>query len=133
MSDNLQSSVAVEYLEGKEFFKFPRLKQARILVNENPLLWKNAEAARSTLRYIAGKGGKKDAKRGTGTRFMETEDRPKNPYKLPESDETKFETFILRGHKRVAVLSDIHIPYHSIHAVSAALDFCKKDKPDALL
>ena len=60
-------------------------------------------------------------------------DRPRNPYKLPASDETEFEPFLIKGHKRIAIFSDIHVPYHNIDSITAALNFCKKDKPDALL
>ena len=60
-------------------------------------------------------------------------ERPKNPYKLPDSDETDFAPYEIKGHKRVAILSDIHVPYHNIASITAALDYLKKSKPDALL
>lgn len=70
---------------------------------------------------------------GTKTEFVETEDRPYNPYHLPDSEETSYEPYNLQGHKRIAVFSDIHVPYHSVAALTAAINFCKKDKVDALL
>jgi predicted phosphodiesterase len=63
---------------------------------------------------------------------VKTEDRPRNPYKLPESDETTYEPYRIQA-KRVLVLSDIHIPYHSLDALTAALDIGKDEKPDAIL
>jgi predicted phosphodiesterase len=60
-------------------------------------------------------------------------ERPKNPYNLPDSDETEFVPYEIKGHKRVAILSDIHVPYHNIASITAALDYLKKSKPDALL
>jgi len=60
-------------------------------------------------------------------------ERPRNPYNLPTSDETAFEPYIFKGHKKILILSDIHVPYHSISAITAALQYAKKSKPDALL
>ena len=109
------------------------LKLARIMYNENPLLFTNLEGARLSLRYIEGKVGALKRERVKDTPFYVAEERPRNPYNLPTSDETVYEPFVLSGHKRIAVLSDMHIPYHSMSALTAAIDFCKKDKPDACL
>ena len=108
----------------------PTLKLARIMYNENTLSFKNIEDARSFLRAIEGKMGSK--KRGIKATHV-VPNRHFNPYKLPDSDESSYEPFVIKGHKRVAIFSDIHIPYHSISAISAAIKFCKKEKPDALL
>jgi predicted phosphodiesterase len=109
---------------------WPNLKLARVILKKEPRLFNTVEHVRSTLRQIEGKsGGKKYKVRVT----HERDARPYNPYKLPASDETSYEPYILRGHKRVVLFSDLHIPYHSIDAITAALDFCKKEKPDALI
>jgi len=108
--------------------EMPTLKLARIMFKENNLLFKDVEDARHSLRRIEGKVGK-----GDGTKITHSvEVRPKNPYNLPDTDETEYEPFML-NHKRILVLSDIHIPYHSIEALTAAFDFGKKEKPDAVL
>ena len=117
----------------KRFPKYPRLKLARIIYNENKLKFKDVESVRSNLRYIAGKRGAADIKSLLDKSMIETDNRPFNPYSLPQSDETKFEPFIFSGHKRIAILSDIHVPYHSISSLTAAIEFCKKEKPDGLL
>jgi len=107
----------------------PILKLARIMQKENPLRFKTIETARTSLRYIEGKGA-----RGSQMKSIERKpDRPKNPYNLPESDETVYEPFKLDGISRLLVLSDIHIPYHSIDALTCAMDFGKKEKPDGIL
>jgi len=98
------------------------------MYNENKLTFKDLENARSVLRAIEGKYGQNNIKI-----THETPERSKNPYKLPESDETEFEPYIIKGYKRVAVFSDIHVPYHNIPSLTAAIAFCKKEKPDALL
>lgn len=124
------------YLEKEKYRSMPRKALARIIYGENNLLFKDVEAVRKVLREVAGKAGAGHRDRLKGkevTKFYETEDRPKNPYKLPESDETSYEPYILKGHKKLAIFSDIHLPYHSVQALSAALSHCKKEKVDALL
>lgn len=112
----------------------PTLKLARVLFAENNLLFANVEDARKFLRAIEGKNGK-----GSGSKFIITAPeelqqthRPRNPYKLPESSETSYEPYIVPG-KRILVLSDVHIPYHSIEALTAALDFAKNEPIDTIV
>ena len=112
----------------------PTLALARKMYIKNKLSFKNVEDARSVLRYIEGKkGADKRYPKIINSDIFKSEARPYNPYKLPESDETVYEPYVIKGHKRIAIFSDIHAPYHNIPAITAALDFCKKEKPDALL
>jgi predicted phosphodiesterase len=116
---------------GKEM---PTMKLARIMYKENNLVFKNIEDARNRLRYIEGKTGEGNRKElmGKAGEFVMDNDRPKNPYKLPESDETSYEPYILKA-KRILSLSDIHIPYHSNEALTVAFGYGKKTKPDTIL
>ena len=132
-SNNGNSLIAKNYRT--KYPDMPTKKLARIMYAENNLAFPNEEGARSTLRYIEGKNGtthraKKTIQNGE---FLKVEARPYNPYNLPKSDETAFEPYIFKGHKKVLILSDIHVPYHSIDAITAALQYAKKSKPDALL
>jgi predicted phosphodiesterase len=121
-----KAGIAREYRDNHGM-KMPTLKLARIMYNDNKLLFKNVEDARSSLRYIEGKCIK-------GNPITHPcPERPRNPYNLPHSDESQYEPFLIKGYKRIAVLSDIHIPYHSVEALTAAIRFCKKEKPDAIL
>jgi predicted phosphodiesterase len=117
--------LAKEYRE-KYGWDMPTLKLARIIYKDNPLLFNSVDAARTSLRGIEGKGGANFKK------YFDIPERPKNPYNLPQSDETIYEPYILEA-KRLLILSDIHIPYHSIDALTCALDYAKKEKPDAIL
>jgi len=111
----------------------PTLTLARIMYNDNKELFTTVDHVRTKLRYIEGKSGKVNrAKIKDNKEFLMTEDRPKNPYKLPESEEAKYEPYILKADK-LAVLSDIHVPYHSIEAVTCCLDLISKEKPDTIL
>jgi predicted phosphodiesterase len=112
----------------------PSLKLARIVYGKNKLAFKDVEAVRSSLRYIEGKQGAKNKTAIiNNSPLVKKEARPLNPYNLPESDETDYTPFVFKGHKRIAILSDIHAPYHNIPALTAAIKYCKKEKPDALL
>lgn len=108
---------------------FPNLKLARIIYNENKELFTTIESVRTAIRSIQGQAGK-----GKGITVSHKQPaRPLNPYKLPESDESSFEPFVIKNHKRLLCLFDIHAPYHSIAAITATLDFAKKEKPDGII
>ncbi len=132
--NNLQSETARKYRK-KYGMGMPTLKLARIMYNENKLVFKDLESARRVLRYIEGKAGAENRK-DIGVKageFIVKEDRPKNPYNLPESDEAVFEPYQIKGYKNVGILSDIHLPYHSVDALTLAISHLKKHKVDALL
>ena len=52
---------------------------------------------------------------------------------MPPSIGTPWLPFDLGNGIKVAILSDVHIPYHSEVALKAAVKYCKKRKPDVLL
>lgn len=110
----------------------PTLTLAKLIYKENKELFTSADNARGLLRYNEGKHGSRNKKYAKDKSLFMSEERSKNPWKLPESDETKYEPYFIKA-KKLAVLSDIHIPYHSITALSAALDFIQSEKPDAIL
>lgn len=80
----------------------PTKKLARIMYAENNLAFINEERARSSLRYIEGKNGSTHRAKITiqNGAFIKDEARPYNPYNLPKSDETAFEPYIFKGHKK---------------------------------
>ena len=109
----------------------PTLKLARIMYGENNLLFKDVDEARQSLRYIEGKMGARN-KIKVGSKLIETPDRPRNPYNLPKSEAETYEPYILPYYERVLNLNDIHLPYHDVPAVTAALEYGLKNKPDAI-
>jgi predicted phosphodiesterase len=126
-----KADIAREY-RLKYGMNMPTLTLARIMYNENVEAFKNVDHARSSLRIIEGKSGKKMRSEIKDKSLYMTDERPKNPWKLPESEETKYEPFHIKE-KKIAVLSDVHIPYHSVPALSAGLDFIQAEKPSAIL
>lgn len=111
----------------------PTLKLARLMYAKNKLLFKDVEDARYQLRYIEGKAGKENLKWVIKSEFVIAEPRPYNPYNLPPTEETVYDPFIIKGHKKVAIFSDVHVPYHNIDSLTAAIQYAKKEKVDALL
>lgn len=106
--------------------EYPTLKLARIIYNKDGKAFSNVEDVRTSLRRIEGKAV-------SGTKVTHpTPNRPYNPYKLPKSDETSYVPFKLHA-KKLLLLSDIHIPYHSIEALTSVFNYAKKEKPDAVL
>jgi len=132
MKNSIKSEKVKEFRT--KYPDMPTLKLARIIYNDNKLLFKNVENVRDTLRYIEGKKGVKRLNaKVLKSEFYKEEDRPKNPYNLPVSDETIYEPFIISGFNKIGILSDVHLPYHNIDALTCAISYLKKEKVDAVL
>jgi UDP-2,3-diacylglucosamine pyrophosphatase LpxH len=117
-----KSNLAREYRK-KYGMDMPTKSLARIMYKEHPLLFANLEDARARLRTIEGKSGNKNRKDMAHKEFFLEGERPKNPYALPKSEEKEYLPYIIEGPQRIAALFDVHAPYHSIEALTAALDF----------
>lgn len=99
--------------------EMPTLKLARIMYKHENLSFKDVEDARDVLRGIEGK--KKQSKYKETHKFPE---RSKNPYNLPESYQEKREPLRLpKACNNILLISDLHIPYHDIDAVTIALEY----------
>jgi predicted phosphodiesterase len=100
---------------------------------DNNLLFKDVEHCRSTLRLIEGKAGKRNLNWLKNKDLVMKESRPLNPYNLPESYEEQREPYILPVCcDNILLISDLHIPYHNIPAVTIALDYGKKEKVNTI-
>jgi predicted phosphodiesterase len=124
-----KSDIARQYRE-EHGWDMPTMKLARIMYSENNLIFKDVEDARVFLRYIEGKLGPKVRKFKT---IIPMPERPKNPYNLPESYQEKREPFILpKVCNNILLISDLHIPYHDIDAITIALDYGKKENVNTI-
>lgn len=124
-----KADLAREYLRthGKET---PNKKLARIMYNENKLIFKNVEAARSIIRSVQNQGGNHNMKK---TELFRDSPKPYNPYKLPESDAKDIPPFEVTGHRKALVISDAHLPYHDNDAITTCFDYAKEQKPDLVV
>jgi UDP-2,3-diacylglucosamine pyrophosphatase LpxH len=109
--------------------EMPTKKLARIMCEAHPLLFVDVEDARASLRYVEGKIGTKNRKRLIDKTFVMETPRPYNPYSLPPSEEKEYVPHVIEGPQRIAALFDIHCPYHSIEALTAALEWLKAHEP----
>jgi len=126
-----KSDIAREFR--KEFPDMPTLKLARIMYADNKLIFKDVEACRTLLRLIEGKLGDSHRKYLKNKDLVMKENRPLNPYNLPESYEEQREPFVLPVCcDNILLISDLHIPYHNIPAVTIALDYGKKEKVNTI-
>ncbi len=100
-----------------KFPNTPTLTLAKKLSKEHFETFLGVEDARDTLRRIEGKNGNTPKDKSL---VMEKE-RPKNPFKLPKSYAKGRKHIDVKG-KKILILSDVHIPYHDISALSVAIE-----------
>jgi hypothetical protein len=110
----------------------PVRKLARMLYTQHPLSFKDEEEARAKIRLVVGKRGNYHRIEASDKSLFRAEPGSMNPYNIPKSDETVWEPYILDG-SRILGLFDIHCPYHSVSALSAAFEWGRKMKPDTIL
>jgi hypothetical protein len=127
-----KSQLCREY-RTKYGMEMPTKTLARIMYKEHPLLFTNLEDARVGLRVIEGKSGAKLRKDTPNKEMFLEGERPRNPYALPKSEEKEYLPYIIEGPQRIAALFDVHAPYHSIEALTAALDFLSDKNITTLL
>lgn len=119
---------AIELLT--EFPNTPTRTLARRLYKEFPEHYNSVDAARSALRYAAGTIGDHVRKYASVPRV-----KGKAGWKpaCPPSAAEPWVPLQIDGPARVLILSDLHVPYHSVDAIEAAVKFGKKLRPDVLL
>jgi len=122
----IKGEIVKEYLQ-----KWPDLKNrtlARKIHEENPLVFSDVEEARFVVRSYRGKAGDYKRKHLADRRFIRDETIPsgENPYNLPDSDALTYPIFKFpKAADRIAILPDLHVPYHSVSAITCAMNWCK--------
>jgi len=128
MQEKPKTKQQIVYAYREEYgWEMPTLKLARIIYNieGNNLLFKDIEAIRDILRAIEGKKGDRHKRH----QLKEIPTRVKNPYALPESAKEEREPLILpKNCDNILLISDLHIPYHDIDAITIALDYGVENK-----
>ena len=119
------AAVVEEYLAAHP--TLPSRQLARIMYKEHSLLWSGYDAAYSAIRYRRGAKGK-----------VSREDRgltePTTPVRqIPASVTREFKPFIMDGVEKVAILSDIHVPYHTPEAIECAVKRALKEDVDGII
>jgi predicted phosphodiesterase len=117
-AESQKTKIARELRE--RFPDTPTLTLAKKLSKEHFETFLGVEDARSVLRRIEGKHGERNRKQITDKSLYKSEDRPKNPFKLPKSYAKGRKHIDIKG-KKILILSDIHIPYHDVQALNVAI------------
>lgn len=108
--------------------EMPTLKLARIMYGKEKLTFKDVEQCRTFLRAIEGKAWGSRVKNA-----LKVEERPRNPYNLPESYQEKREPLRLPlTCNNILLISDLHIPYHDIDAITIALEYGVEHKVNTI-
>lgn len=120
---SLRTKTVLNYLD-----RFPKSSKRTLsekIYNENNLIFKDIEDVRGLVRRLTGS-------RGNGEMHLKKTDHitnfsGDNPYGLPETEAKPFEPYILpKANNNILFLSDIHLPYHDIHALTLALNYGKE-------
>lgn len=108
--------------------EMPTLKLARIMYEIEKLTFKSVEDCRAVLRAIEGKNN-------NNTKVThKMPERPRNPYNLPESYQEKREPLRLPlTCNNILLISDIHIPYHDIDAITIALEYGVRENVNTIV
>jgi predicted phosphodiesterase len=110
-----------------------------MLFREHPKLWPNLEAVRKAVAYRRGRMGVLHRGRRAGAANTYASTCPSVPWNpqgyLPASEERAFTPHRIApsGDERALILSDIHIPYHSLSALTAALEVGRKDEVSIII
>jgi len=118
----------------KKFINTPSTSIAKKIYAENSDLFKDAEEARTMIRYYRGVRGKVSRKSKLNKDIHITPGKFENFYNLPKSDATKPKRFILPAkNNNILVLSDLHIPYHDVQAISQAIKYGQENKINTII
>lgn len=125
---SLKTKICREARE-KYGWEMPSKQLSRIIFKENPLVFKDEENVRWCVRYIEGKTGDADRQK----KIKKMPNRPLNPYNLPTSYAEERNHFKLPlACNNILLISDLHIPYHSIASISLAMKYGQENKVNTI-
>jgi len=104
---------------------------SEIIYKQNKLIFRDAEDVRKAIRYYTGSNGNLQRHRKKVDHI--TNFSRENPYGLPPTEAQPFKPYVLpTANNNILFLSDIHLPYHDIHALTLALDYGKEKKVNTI-
>jgi predicted phosphodiesterase len=113
----------------------PVLTLAKLIFSEKSDYFKSVEDVRDVIRYHTGLKGAKDKKYVSNKEFIREKTYNYNPFDdIPKS--YKEDSIVLtlgKSSRKIAVLSDIHFPYHDEVALKIAIDYLVEYKPDTII
>lgn len=106
---------------------------ATMAYEASPALWKDYEDCRKMVRYYLGLSGEKHRSNSTTLYHRPKKNIWQDVIPQPIIQLHDWGAVQVQGANKVLVLSDIHIPYHDISALEAALEYGRKRKPTIIL
>lgn len=97
---------------------------AKKLFKEFPEMYPTLDNARDMVRVIRGHKGKMNREQASNKELFKPITNNPNAFDIPDSVEENWEPFVIQQSKGL-IISDIHIPYHSVEALTAALNYGK--------
>jgi hypothetical protein len=125
------AEIARKYRD-KYGMEMPTMTLAKIMYNENKLIFNSVEHARTRLRYIEGKSGKGHRKYVINSKFFKKDDRNKSPFNLPQPEGDDLIPYDLDW-KDFIVAGDFHLPNHRITPIETMLTYAKENGIKRLL
>lgn len=121
MSNEKKSEITKRYLDD-----YPKMKTRRLaaIISEKEGI--DLEVARNYIRYYRGQMGKFNYEN------LETYKYVNAFYSLPVPENEEYTPFAINK-QRLLIMSDIHVPYHDIKAIEAAITWAKDHQPDSIL
>lgn len=118
-----QAEIVREYLANPDYKEMPSLRLAKVIYKKNSLAFKDVEGARQVIRRQRGQLGEHHRKAIKDKTHFKAKGST-NPFKLPESYKESREPYILPvANNNILLVSDFHVPYHDIPAITAAFKF----------
>lgn len=115
----------------RQFPKAATQTLAKRLHDEHPALFTSIDTARDTLRHCRGNKGDRSRRHNRSKELIRPNGKAGQLPPLPPSEDQPWEPFELDT-RRSLVLGDLHIPFHSLVAIKAALAFADEWKPDTI-
>ena len=138
-NSSIKGEIIQKYLE--HWPHLPSLSLAKLIYKQNKSAFIDVENVRTIIRYYRGQQGDLHRENLQNKEHM-TEEKAQhakalgvaNPFGLPESDESEWEPFVLpKAATRILLLSDIHVPYHNIDAITKAIEYGKQQNVNAIV
>lgn len=136
----VKGQIVVEYLNDNNVNHLPSKTLADLIYKNNAKVFTDAESVRRFVRYYRGQTGSANRdnlgsmKHATKPAEHAIALRIGNPFGLPDSDEDDWPPYYLpKAATRVLLLSDIHVPYHNIKAITKAIDYGKERNTNAIV
>lgn len=124
--NTVAQDVATQYL--KKYPSIATLTLARKLYKDHPLLFTSLNSARMVVRQTRAKAKRTEPESIISTSTIV------DPNRIPVSHAAVREPYVIPAkYNNILVISDLHVPYHSVPALKIALEYGLQNKANCIL